>query len=86
MDRVKLNNDISDVLEKVDPMNNPIEQVSEDDCLPAFPSVSPSLLHALLFRCFGKFAQVFQYIELVGQTKVNMTFIVVAELGCCECP
>jgi len=86
MARVKLSSGISDLLKEVDPMNNLIEQVSEDDYLPAFPSVSPSLLHALLFRFFRKFAQVFQYMELVGQTKVNITLIVVAELVCCECP
>jgi hypothetical protein len=53
-----LHSDISDLLEKVNPLNKLVKEVSEDDRLVGLPSITPPLLDTLLFGCFREFMQV----------------------------
>jgi hypothetical protein len=55
MGRIVLHSGIPNLLEKVNPLNNLIKEVSEDNCLSGLPGVSPPLLDALLFGCFREF-------------------------------
>jgi hypothetical protein len=49
MNWIILNCDISDLFEKVNPLNDLAKKIPNDDCLSALPPVSPSLLDTLLF-------------------------------------
>ena len=48
MDWIILNSGISNLLEKVNPFNNLAKKVSEDNCLPALPGISLSLVDTFL--------------------------------------
>ena len=48
MDGIILNSNISNLLEKINPLSDLAKQVSEDNCLSTLPSISPSLINAFL--------------------------------------
>lgn len=58
MDWIILHSSISDLLEKINPFNKLVKEVSEDDRLSGLPSVTPLLLNAFLFGYFHGFMQV----------------------------
>jgi hypothetical protein len=55
MDWIILHSGISHLLEKINPFNKLVKEVSEDDRLSGLPSITPPLLDTLLFGCFREF-------------------------------
>jgi hypothetical protein len=67
-----LNSHVPDLLEYVDPMNDFVEHVSDDDGLSTPASVLPSRFDRSLLRSFGMSVQLCEDVELVRAVEIDV--------------
>lgn len=81
MSGVVLDCNVPNGFETVNPMRNLAEDVSNNDCLATLSSELPSFADALAFGILGQSGQVRDDFQTVRSAKVDMCFLLLAELG-----